>query len=147
MRFFLILALSGFLLVSCTEDKDPVKAIVNGIEIKTSQAPSPEVLDQKIEGAVIQTEAKRIGVSEKELFEFFDTLKTRNIPKDQLEEFMKKEFKDKNVKKQSRDEILGLMREKQFEEARKRYISELKNRSTIWVMVDGQKLKYQTLQK
>jgi hypothetical protein len=144
---FGILLFSCSFFTACTEDKDPVRAIVNGVEIKKSQAQNEESLENEIQKTVIQTESKRLKLSEKELFELFDMLKTRKIPKEELEKFVKAELKDKEVKPQTRDEIVGLLREQQFEAAKKRYISELKDRSTIWVIQDGQKMKYEPIQK
>jgi len=146
-KFFLVFG-ALMILTACTEEnKDPVVAIVNGIEVKKSEASTPDALEQKIEDAVVKTEAKHIGIDPSEMFVFFDQLKNRKIPNDQIDEFMKKEFKDKDLKPESREAIVKLMREKQFDSAKKKYISELKDRSTIWIVRDGTKTKYQTLQK
>lgn len=141
--------MSSFLVLSaCTfKDKNPVQAIVNGVEIRKSEIPDGESLDVEIKKVVMQTEAKRLRMTKEDLLSFFDVLKTRKISDKELDQFVKKELKDKEIKSQTQDEILNLLREQQYEAAKDRYISELMSRSTIWLMQDGQKVKYPIPQK
>ncbi len=141
--------MSSFLVLSaCTfKDKNPVQAIVNGVEIRKSEIPDGESLDVEIKKVVMQTEAKRLRMTKEDLLSFFDVLKTRKISDKELDQFVKKKLEDKEIKSQTQDEILNLLREQQYEAAKDRYISELMSRSTIWLMQDGQKVKYPIPQK
>jgi len=145
----IILVMSSFLVLSaCTfKDKNPVQAIVNGVEIRKSEIPDGESLDVEIKKVVMQTEAKRLRMTKEDLLSFFDVLKTRKISDKELDQFVKKKLEDKEIKSQTQDEILNLLREQQYEAAKDRYISELMSRSTIWLMQDGQKVKYPIPQK
>ncbi len=135
-------------LVSCTSKEDRVVAIINGKQIKIKdlkESVSKEnwnkeylthYLDEVVESEVITYEANRLAMSEFELFSAFDMLKTRELKDSELEQAFRREFKDMDMKSQSREKILELVRTRQFEKAKKAYIKEMKDRSTIRILYD-----------
>lgn len=141
-----LLVFTGLILSTCEKRKTDVYAVVNGIDIRGKDFLTDENrkdtgklktdLDTYIEKIVIETEAQKLNTTQAELFSFFDSLKTRDIPAKEVEQVFKDEFKDQGIGLQSREQMLNAVREKQFDLARKKYIFELKSRSTILLVDD-----------
>lgn len=139
-----LLVFSGILLSTCEKRQTDIYAVVNGINVKAAdfitdenrndENKQKEDLFALIEKMVINGEAQKLSTTPEELLGFFDSLKTRDI-KD-IEKIFKAEFKDQSLGPQSRDQMLNAVREKQYDLARKKYIYELKNRSTILLVDD-----------
>lgn len=141
-----LLVFIGIVLSTCEKRQTDVYAVVNGLSIhgsdflnegnnKTEES-KKSALDAYIQQKVIDMEVERLQTTQKELFSFFDSLKTRNIPANKVEEIFKKEFKDQSVGAESKADMLNAVRTKQFDLAQKTYIHELMTRSTILTVDD-----------
>lgn len=141
-----ILVFIGIVLSTCEKRKTDIYAVVNGVNIhgqdflteenRKSDELKKAALEAFIEKTVIRLEAEKLQTTETELFSFFDSLKTRNISDNQVAKLFKDEFKDQNITPKSKAEMLQLVRDKQYDLARKKYIYELKTRSTILTVDD-----------
>lgn len=141
-----LMVFSGIILSTCEKRQTDVYAVVNGINIRGSDFITDENRDDEakkradleilIEKTIINGEAQKLSTTPEDLLGFFDSLKTRQIPANDVEKIFKAEFKDQNLGLQSREQMLTAVREKQYDLARKKYISELKTRSTILLVDD-----------
>lgn len=141
-----LLVFIGIVLSTCEKRQTDVYAVVNGLSIhgqdflneenKKTEESKKKALEAYIQQKVIDIEVEKLKTTETELFSFFDSLKTRNIPANKIEEVFKKEFKDQKVGPKSKAEMLNAVREKQYDLARKTYIYELMTRSTILTVDD-----------
>lgn len=137
-----------FVLISCTNDNNVlvkvngktitendlvVYAEAQGISLdELSEQQKSEKIEELVTKSVITYEVERLKTTEDDLFSFFEQLKTRDIPNKELEQFLDEELKGgKDLKGESRKNILEHMRNKQFDQAKEKYIAELKKRSTI----------------
>ena len=141
-----LIVFSGLILSTCEKRQNDVYAVVNGIDIRGQDFLTPgnredkekmrKDLDALIEKKVIETEVQKLNTTENDLFSFFDSLKTREIPNEDLEKVFKAEFRDQGLGQKSKDSMLSAVREKQYDMAKKKYIYELKTRSTILLVDD-----------
>jgi hypothetical protein len=134
------------LVVSCTSKEDQVIAIVNGkqIKVKTLKESVPKEqwnkeflkshIQEVVRKEIISYEANRLSLSEEELFSFFEVLKTRELTPEEIEKAFKNEFK--NFKGRSKQELVDMLRKRQYEKAREAYINELMSRSTVRLYLD-----------
>ncbi len=137
---------TGLLLSTCERRTSDIYAVVNGIEVKAADFITDENrhdeeqkqkdLEEYIINFVIQIEAEKLQVTEESLLGFFDSLKTREIKDNQIENLFKSEFVDQDVKSQSKQDMIDAIRNKQYDTAKKRYINELLDRSTILLVDD-----------
>ncbi len=141
-----LLVFSGLILSTCEKRKTDVYAVVNGYDVKAPDFITEENKNDEekkiqdlrafIQKKVIQIEAEKLQTTEAELFSLFESLKTRNIDPKDVEKIFKEEFKDQTLAGGQMKNMLDAVREKQYDLARKRYINELFERSTILLVDD-----------
>lgn len=143
---YIFLLFFVFIFSSCTSKDDQVIAIVNGkqIKVKSLKESVPQenwnkeylksYIQEVIRKEVISYEANRLSLSEDELFAFFEVLKTRELQPEEIEKAFKNELKE--FKGKPKQELVEMLRKRQYEKAREAYINELLNRSTVRLYLD-----------
>jgi protein-disulfide isomerase len=102
----------------------------NEYEIKRRS--TGEVVQQMI----LEEEAKKQGTTVDKLFSQFDSLRDREVSKDDIKNFLKsRNLEDNKITKQERDSIPQVIKMQRVYDARQKYVAELREKANVQMKV------------